>query len=377
MTQDMTEHKQAEEALQASEERFRRYFDLGLIGMAITSPTKGILEVNDELCRILGYERGELLQKTWAELTHPDDLVADLAQFNRVMTGEMDGYRIDKRWIRADGRIIDSVMAAQCVRRADGFVDYFVGLVLDTTERKLAEERLRRSEANLAEGQRLSHTGSWAWNISTDELFWSKEHYHIFGLDPEGVKPTKESTQHLIHPEDRAKVEEALTRAVQDRSDFEMDFRIALPDGTLKYLHTLAHPVFREFGALAEYVGTVIDITERKRAEETLQKLQLELAHVTRMTTMGELAAWIAHEINQPLGAIVNNGNACLRLLRDAPAQDDVQQALADIVDDANRASAVSARIRALMKRSSPEQAALDFRDVDHQRADAGTARVG
>src|SRR6267378_1854009 len=124
-----------EEPLRHDEEHFRRYFDLGLIGMATTSPTKGILEVNDEICRILGYERNELLQKSWAEMTHPDDLPADVEQFERVMSGEIDGYAIDKRWIRKDGRVIDSVMSAKCVRNADGSVDYFVGLVLDTTER--------------------------------------------------------------------------------------------------------------------------------------------------------------------------------------------------------------------------------------------------
>jgi PAS domain S-box-containing protein len=114
---EMIERKRAEEALRASEERFRRYFDLGLIGMAITSPTKGCVEVNDELCGILGYERSELLQKTWAEMTHPDDLAADVAQFNRVMAGEIDGYTLDKRWIRRDGETIHTIMAAKCVRR--------------------------------------------------------------------------------------------------------------------------------------------------------------------------------------------------------------------------------------------------------------------
>jgi PAS domain S-box-containing protein len=138
--------KQAEEGLRASEERFRRYFELGLIGMAMTSPAKGCLEVNDELCRILGYERSELLRMSWAESTHPDDLAADVEKFERVMAGEMDCYSMDKRWIRKDGRIIDSIMAARCARRADGSVDYFVGLVLDTTERKMAEEKLRESE---------------------------------------------------------------------------------------------------------------------------------------------------------------------------------------------------------------------------------------
>jgi PAS domain S-box-containing protein len=140
------EPKQNDEMLRANEERFRRYFDLGLIGMAMTSPTKGILEVNDELCRILGYERNELLQKSWAEITHPDDLAADVAQFNRVLSGEIDGYTLDKRWIRKDGRVIDSITAAKCTRHADAEVDYCVGLVLDVTERRRAEQALRASE---------------------------------------------------------------------------------------------------------------------------------------------------------------------------------------------------------------------------------------
>jgi len=147
---EMIERKMAEEALRTSEERFHRYFELGLIGMAITSPTKGILELNDELCRILGYERSELLQKTWTEMTHPDDLADDVAQFNRVMAGEIDGYTLDKRWIRKDGRVIDSIMSAKCMRRADGSVDYFVKLVQDITERKQAYEELRILKDKLA-----------------------------------------------------------------------------------------------------------------------------------------------------------------------------------------------------------------------------------
>jgi formate hydrogenlyase transcriptional activator len=143
VTRDTSEGKHAEEALRASKERFQRYFELGLIGMAMTSPTKGILEVNDELCRILGYERSELLQKTWPEMTYPDDLAADVAQFNRVLAGEVDRYALDKRCIRKDGQIIDTIMSANCVRRPDGSVDYFVGLIQDITERKRFERELK------------------------------------------------------------------------------------------------------------------------------------------------------------------------------------------------------------------------------------------
>jgi PAS domain S-box-containing protein len=139
MLLDITEQKQCQQALRESDDRLRRCFEIGLVGMAITSVSKGILEVNDELCRILGYERSELLKKTWAELTHPDDLAADLAQFTRLMAGEIDGYSMDKRWIRKNGDAIDSIMAVRCQRRADASVDFFVGLVQDITERKRVE----------------------------------------------------------------------------------------------------------------------------------------------------------------------------------------------------------------------------------------------
>ena len=150
---DITQRKEAEEALQASEKRFRQYFDLGLIGMAITSTSKGIIEVNDELCRILGYERQELLQMTWTEMTHPADLALEVAQFNRVMVGEIDGYSVDKRWIRKDGCTVDSIMATKCVRRADGSVEYFLGLVQDITQRKKDESDRQELARRLIDAQ--------------------------------------------------------------------------------------------------------------------------------------------------------------------------------------------------------------------------------
>ena len=148
-TLDVTGHKEVEAALRDSEERFRHCFELGLIGMALTSPEKGFIAVNDEICRILGYERSELLSKTWANMTDPDDLAADVAQFERVLAGEVDGYNLDKRWIRKDGRVIDSTVAVKCVRREDGGIEYFVASLQDVTARKRTEEALARSRFDL------------------------------------------------------------------------------------------------------------------------------------------------------------------------------------------------------------------------------------
>ena len=159
----------------------------------------------------------------------------------------------------------------------------------DITERKRAEEKLQRSEAYLAEAQSVSHTGSWAWNVSTGECFWSLEHFRIFGLDPENFKLTKETTQRLIYPEDLPFVEQTLERAVREKSDFEVDYRMVRPDGSMRSHRGLGHPVVKENGEL-EFVGTVVDVTERKQAEERLRRSEAYLAEAQRLTHTGSWA---------------------------------------------------------------------------------------
>ncbi len=146
---DITERKRIEESLRESEERFRKYYELGLIGMAITSPDKGWVQVNDRLCEILGYSREELTKLTWIEVTHQEDLFADEAYFNSVLTGERDSYAMDKRFIRKDGQIVHANISVACIRRDDSSVDHFVALVQDISDRKRAETAVKNSESLL------------------------------------------------------------------------------------------------------------------------------------------------------------------------------------------------------------------------------------
>ncbi len=218
-----------------TEQRFRRYFELPLIGLAITSPDRRFVEVNQKLCDMLGYSVGELTGMSWVEITHPEDVAENVRLLEQTLRGETEGYSMDKRFIHRNGQIVHAIISARCVRRPDGTVDHLVLAILD--------------------------------------------------------------------------------------------------------------------------------ITERKRAEQALRDAQADLAHVTRVATLGELAASIAHEINQPLGAIVNNASACLRWLA-AQNLEEARQSAALVIADGHRASQIIGRIRALAKKAPPQKEWLDINDT-------------
>jgi C4-dicarboxylate-specific signal transduction histidine kinase len=229
------------------------------------------------------------------------------------------------------------------------------------TERKRAEAALRRSEASLAEAQQISHTGSWRWNIVTGEVSWSAEHFRIFAFDPVTTKPSYGIFMERVHAEDRPSLEQALEQALRKRSRFQLEYRIALPDGSVKHVQSVGQPEITECGDF-EFVGTVMDVTERRRADEALRNAQTELARVARLTAMGELVASIAHEINQPLTAVVTNADACLSWLnRGKPDLDEARDAVSRILRNAQRAGDVIRGLRALAEKSGPQLTKLDI----------------
>ena len=228
--------------------------------------------------------------------------------------------------------------------------------------RKEAATEVASKEAYLAEAQRLSHTGSFGWSAASG-FVWSDETFRIFELDRE-TAPTVEAVIQRTHPEDRERVQRFIERASRDGGDWDVEHRLLLPDGAVKSLHVVVHAVRDKAGVLS-FVGAVMDVTAAKRAEEAVQAAQAELAHVARMTTLGELTAWIAHEVNQPLAGIVTNGTACLQWLgQKNPALDEARSSVEDMISDAQRAGDVILEIRALSRKTAPKRAPLDINDL-------------
>jgi PAS domain S-box-containing protein len=243
----------------------------------------------------------------------------------------------------------------------------------DITARKQAEaakdlrteEELRRSEAFLAEGQRLSLTGSFSWNVATDTITWSEQLYRIYEFEV-GMPVTLDLIRTRVHPEDLSLYEKmkVVDQARGGTSDFEWQYRLLMPDRSIKYLHAVAQ-VFRDLEDRREYIAVVQDVTERRLSEEALGKARSELAHVARVTTLGALTASIAHEVNQPLSGIITNASTCLRMLdADPPNLDGARETARRTIRDGNRASDVITRLRALFSHRTTILESVDLNEA-------------
>lgn len=248
----------------------------------------------------------------------------------------------------------------------------------DITARKQAEaandlraiaerkDELRRSEAFLVEAQRLSLTGSFYWRVPTDEITWSEQLYRIFGFD-QGVPVTLELIGSRTHPEDIPLLHDIIERARGAGTDFEGEYRLQMPDESVKYLHMVARGTRDEDGRL-EYIGAVQDVTARRLSEQALAKAQSELAHVARAIALSAVTASIAHEVNQPLSGIITNASTCLRMLAaDPPDVEGARETARRTIRDGNRASDVIARVRALFTKKEPAIEAVDLNEVTRE----------
>src|SRR6266567_1132440 len=354
--------------LEERDAKIRRLVDANIIGIFVWDVEGRILEANDAFLRLIGYDREDVVagRLRWTELTPPEWLDRDerrwLAELK--VTGSLQPF--EKEYFRKDGSRVPVLIGAATFEE-DG--NQGVSFVLDLTERKCAEERLRRSESYLAEAQRLSHTGTWVLDARAMRyLYWSDEAYRIWGFDPLQGPPSRENMWQRIHPDDRDRVWGEVQEALRQKRDFSSEFRILLPDGTIKYLEAATYHVFSSSGALAEAVSTQIDVTERKRAQdehERLVQLESDLAHMNRLSRMGELVASLIHEITQPIGSARNNARAALNFFDKQPQDlSEIREALGCIVGDADRAGQIVDRIRDHIKKAPLRKERVDLNEA-------------
>jgi PAS domain S-box-containing protein len=305
----------------------------------------------------------------WEAAVHPEDLERHSDGW-RASLASGRPFESEVRYRRAvDGQYRWFVTRAVPLRDGRGKVIKWYGISTDIQDRKRAEEGLRRSESYLAQAQRLAHMGSWAWQSpGKNPLHLSAEWYRILGFDPKEGMPTLEQRLQRIHPEDRARWQATIDRAIAEKSGYDVEYRILPPDAPPRVIHSVGQPVLDPSGELLQFVGVTMDITESRLAAEERERLRQELAHLAhlnRVSTLAELTASLAHEIKQPIGATVTNAEACLRLLdRDQPDLPEAREAALEMVRDARRVADTIERVRLLYQKGSSHLDVVDVTEV-------------
>lgn len=314
-TMDITERKRGEEELRKQKAHFEKLFELAPEAIVLRDIDNRVLRANREFTELFGFTVEEALGRNISELIVPDASSEESETLRRALKcGERVNAELVRR--RKDGsRLVVSFVAAPvCV---DGSTPEIYGIYRDITERKQAEEALKRCEAYLSEGQRLSHTGSWARSVSTGDVFFSQESFRIFGLDPATTRVTLETILSRVHPDDRSSIAETIQKAIREASDFESDYRIILEDGTIRHIHVLGHPVKNAAGNVVEFVGTHVDVTEQRLSQKALEDALVEIGTLKEQLFQENVA--LRQEIDETsmFDEIVGKSSALQKVLKE------------------------------------------------------------
>jgi len=367
---DIDAQKQSQIKLQESEARYRLLIETASDAVISADDSGTIIFANASTMRIFGYPSNDLIGNKLTVLM-PEFLRSayqeGLQRYSSTGKQRFDWRGIELVGLRKDGQEFPiSVSMGELSR--DGH-RVFTAFVRDISEQKRAEESLRRTHSYLAQAERLARIGTFAWEApGRRPLYLSEEWYRIYDFDPKDGAPSWEQYLQRIHPDDLAGLKATSDRAIAEKSDYDIEFRIVVPGGAIKFLHAVGEPVFGPTRGLQQFVGVVMDVTESRRTEEERERLrraQAELTYVNRVSTMGELTASLAHEIKQPIGAAVTNAETCFRLLdRDHPDILEAREAALEMVKDARRAADIIDRVRLLYQKGSSELVAVEVNEV-------------
>jgi two-component system, cell cycle sensor histidine kinase and response regulator CckA len=337
--------------LHESEERFHKAFEQGSIGMVLLDRDLRIIRVNRALSRMLAYPGEELLGAGIVDFIHPDDLAENAGQLRRLSQGEIASYRREHRYLRKDGEAVLSVLTASLLLDSSGKPLQVLCMIENITGLKVALEELRRSEALLAEAQRIAQLGSWEWDLTKNEGRWSEELYRIFGLAPRSVRASLESLLSYAHPDDHAMVRRHVQEALTQGKPFSIEHQILLPDGSKRVIHEQAEVVRDGEGRAVRIRGTIQDITDRRELEQQLQQSQ-------KIEAIGLLAGGIAHDFNNLLTVILGQCELLLRRL--APDGPLIKEAF-EIQKAAEQAQRLTSQLLAFSRKQVLEPRVLDL----------------
>jgi PAS domain S-box-containing protein len=347
-----------------TEQRWRTAFENSAIGIFMADSAGRYVAANRAFLDMLGYTASELYRLSVLEATFEGDRKANLELINELMAGERQHFQMEKRYCRKDRSLVwvrSNVVLVPGIGLKEPF---WMSVVEDITQRKLAEDKLRASERSLRELTETIPQMLWSTDADGANDYCNQRMLEYTGLSAEEVRGS--GWKKAVHPDDVEKLVEAWKVAVSMGQPFQYEFRwFRVTEGIYRWCITSGLPLRDQRGRIVKWFGTVVDLHDWKQTQQALQTTQMELARVSRMTTMGELAASIAHEVNQPLTAVINNSNACRRLLADNKLDPGVLQcALEQIVAEATRAASVIARIRAFITKAPPERNRLDINEI-------------
>jgi PAS domain S-box-containing protein len=334
LTKEVLQRQRAEKALLRSEAYLaeaQRVSHTGSFGWSVSS---GDIVWSDETFRIFEYDpASKPTVEVILQRTHPKDRAFVQEALDQA-TRDRKAFDFEHRLLMPDGSLkYVRVVGHRSTNYESGDFE-FVGAVTDITESKRVEESLRRSEGYLAEAQRLTHTGSWVWRVPGQEaLHLSEEWYRVYGFDPEAGVPSWEERLQRIHPEDQSKWQATIDRAIGEKSDYEVEFRILLPSGTVRYIHAVGHPVVSASGDLVEFVGSSIDVTERKRAEALREGESRILEMIARDARLEEILESLVRVVEAQFAGLL-----CSVLLLDEDGQHVRHGAAPSLPDPYNKA---------------------------------------
>lgn len=347
LTKDIEDVKRAQEAVAKSERLFRTYFELGPVGMALTSPTKGWLYVNDRMCEMLGYTREELLQLTWDELTHPDDLETDRSQFNRLVSGELVSYSLDKRFIRKDGQAIQTTLHVSCIRHPDGSLEHLIAHLHDISDRKRAEDQLKRLFTAVEQaGEAIimtDRTGTILYVNPAFEMTTGFTREEALGRNPRILKSGHHDDQFY----------DAMWQTISSGNVWRGEFTNRKKDATLYEAKATISPIKDDKNDIVNHVAVIRDVT----GEKTLQK---QLLQAQKMEAIGTLAGGIAHDFNNLLMIILGYTDL---LMQHEPAGGTRRDKLAAIRQAARDGADLVNRILTFSRRVESKVRPIDLND--------------